>query len=161
MTISASTRVKTGLRRWNRYMDEYSCELQEKGGMNPVRTTIYKATMYFHQSRVTNRYIMLTGCESIDTIIARSMASQLSSVVYDAINKCIGYYRELGSESRIAVRSSRTALWKDAPVLQLRVQNPFSVYRAHHHSSPFSREHGSSPSRFSRNAATSATRTCG
>ena len=102
--------------------------------MNPVRTTIYKATMYFRCSTVTNRYVMLTGCESIETIITRSMASQLASVVYDAINKCIGYYRELGSESRIAVCSSLADLWKDAPVLQFRVQDPFSVYRAHHHS---------------------------
>lgn len=72
--------------------------------MNPVRTTIYKATMYFPRCAVFRRYIILTGCESVEDIIRISMEAQLSSVVYDAINKCVGYYRELGSESRIAVR---------------------------------------------------------
>lgn len=40
----------------------------------------------------------------MEDIIQISIDAQLSSVVYDAINKCVGYYKELGSESRIAVR---------------------------------------------------------
>ena len=72
--------------------------------MNPVRTTIYKATMFFSFNALFRRYIILTGCESVEDIIQISINAQLSSVVYDAINKCVGYYKELGSESRIAVR---------------------------------------------------------
>lgn len=36
-------------------------------------------------------------------IIDRCMVSNYTSVALDAIKKCLGYYKELGSDSRVAV----------------------------------------------------------
>ena len=49
------------------------------------------------------RYIILTNKENPKDIIDRCVAANFTSVALDAINKCLGYYKELCSDSRVAV----------------------------------------------------------
>lgn len=46
---------------------------------------------------------MLTNKENVADIVNLCISGNHASVAFDAINKCFGYYPELGPESRIAV----------------------------------------------------------
>ena len=46
---------------------------------------------------------MLTNKENVADIVNLCISGNFASVALDAINKCFGYYPELGPESRIAV----------------------------------------------------------
>ena len=46
---------------------------------------------------------MLTNKENVTDIINLCIAANYASVAFDAVNKCFGYYGDLGPESRIAV----------------------------------------------------------
>ncbi|KAK8821077.1 hypothetical protein WA538_005709 [Blastocystis sp. DL] len=72
-----------------------------KGGTDPAKTVIFKSTVY----------IILTNKENVTDIINRCIAANYSSVAYDAITKCIGYYRELGPDSRVAMMQSFSMIY--------------------------------------------------
>lgn len=46
---------------------------------------------------------MLTNKENVADIVNLCISGNYASVAFDAINKCFGYYPELGPDSRIAV----------------------------------------------------------
>ena len=47
--------------------------------------------------------MILTNKEALLEIIVYCVESNYSGVVFDAIHKCISYYRDLGSQSRVSV----------------------------------------------------------
>lgn len=48
-------------------------------------------------------YIILTNKENPSEIVDQCAIANMSSVVLDAIKKCIVYYKELGPDARVAV----------------------------------------------------------
>ena len=80
--------------------------VKAKGGSDPAKTVIFKSTVFGLLFPLIRSYIILTNKENVTDIINRCIAANYSSVAYDAITKCIGYYRELGPDSRVAVEST-------------------------------------------------------
>ena len=74
--------------------------------MDPTKTVIFKSTVLVFLENLTYRYIILTNKESVKDIIDRCIVSNYTSVALDAIKKCLGYYRELGPDSRVAVETN-------------------------------------------------------
>ncbi|KAK8800272.1 hypothetical protein WA171_004907 [Blastocystis sp. BT1] len=72
-----------------------------KGGVDPTKTVIFKSTVY----------IILTNKECVKDIIDRCIVSNYTSVALDAIKKCLGYYRELGPDSRVAMMQAFNTIY--------------------------------------------------
>ena len=68
-----------------------------------MKTVVFKSMMCYFVFLLICSYIILTNKENPGEIVDRCITANISSVVLDAIKKCIVYYKELGPDARVAV----------------------------------------------------------